>query len=142
MNIEYILLFLPALLASMGLHEIGHLITCKLQGGNGKIKIWWHTYHIGKRKIKLPSMMTTCDCVPNPTMMKLSGGFTSGMLFYILSQLTSNNAFFTMSLLQFCYGWYENEEIDKLPRKKYMRYKNYLYAAILLPAFIYFGVIQ
>jgi len=121
--VYFIGLWIPIMAIS---HELCHALECKRQGGNPKIKIWWHN--------KIPSMHCSCDKITNDKLFYFAGGvYNAGFLFAISTLLSSINqplsdTLLVYAMIQLSYGTYEGIYIEKLSTAMYMKFKNYAYA--------------
>lgn len=130
-----IILLIVLFFFSMIVHELGHYITAKQQGLNPTIELWWF-YIAG---FHIPSLI----CEPNGTLKDkdsfyLSGGMYSFMVLLLISVFLSHIdkglgiIGFSITLMQFIYGWYEMKFIHKLSRIKYMMWHYVLYITTIL----------
>jgi hypothetical protein len=115
-------------------HELFHGIVCTLQGIFFKISFWWNELTIGKRKIKIPSMVCTpVGTLNNEDMFYYLGGVGIGSTFVIISLLfywvymPVFIAMFLVGCAHFFYGLFEGLYIRKLEFNEFMRLHYWVY---------------
>jgi len=108
------------------LHEFFHVLVCEIQGGKGKIEIWWYCMQLGS----IPSMSCSCEAKIGKSInwnyFYYAGGLGAGFIstiasipfYWIYPPLFIG--LFILGITNLLYGIYEGLFREKWQDEKYM----------------------